>query len=225
MVGLCPITHEGPHRGGGLADEVERGVRTGGVEAGVEVGLDVPPGAGGERRPRLPGARSRRDQRVVGRRSPAAASHRPAAAASPCPRSASARSWSDGAPGLGLGVAHHHQAPSSAPLVDCCIAPPFQPLACLSCPRGPLMIIGGAEDKLRKRTILKDFVAASGGRGRPDRRHPDRLVPRPGDRRGLRGAVHQARRRPRSTPPGPRRARTRTTPAWSRPSTRPPASS
>src|SRR4249919_4254212 len=30
-------------------------------------------------------------------------------------------------------------------------------------PAGPLMIIGGAEDKLRKRTILKDFVAASGG--------------------------------------------------------------
>ncbi|MEO7627184.1 MAG: cyanophycinase, partial [Nocardioides sp.] len=34
----------------------------------------------------------------------------------------------------------------------------------LSAPtRGPLMIIGGAEDKLRKRTILKDFVVASGG--------------------------------------------------------------
>jgi cyanophycinase len=32
---------------------------------------------------------------------------------------------------------------------------------------GPLMIIGGAEDKLRKRTILKDFVSASGG---PDAR-------------------------------------------------------
>jgi cyanophycinase len=31
-------------------------------------------------------------------------------------------------------------------------------------PGGPLMIIGGAEDKLRRRTILKDFVAASGGR-------------------------------------------------------------
>src|SRR4249919_1464994 len=30
-------------------------------------------------------------------------------------------------------------------------------------PAGPLMIIGGAEDKLRKRTILKDFVAAAGG--------------------------------------------------------------
>ena len=29
--------------------------------------------------------------------------------------------------------------------------------------RGPLMIIGGAEDKLRKRTILREFVAASGG--------------------------------------------------------------
>ncbi|SDD18395.1 cyanophycinase [Nocardioides lianchengensis] len=33
--------------------------------------------------------------------------------------------------------------------------------------RGPLMIIGGAEDKLRKRTILREFVAASGG---PDAR-------------------------------------------------------
>ncbi len=30
-------------------------------------------------------------------------------------------------------------------------------------PGGPLMIIGGAEDKLRRRTILKDFVAAGGG--------------------------------------------------------------
>lgn len=34
-------------------------------------------------------------------------------------------------------------------------------------PHGPLMIIGGAEDKLRKRTILKEFVAAAGG---PDSR-------------------------------------------------------
>ena len=30
-------------------------------------------------------------------------------------------------------------------------------------PAGPLLVIGGAEDKLRKRTILKEFVAASGG--------------------------------------------------------------
>src|SRR6187551_1278796 len=30
-------------------------------------------------------------------------------------------------------------------------------------PRGPLMIIGGAEDKLRKRRVLKEFVAAAGG--------------------------------------------------------------
>ncbi len=30
-------------------------------------------------------------------------------------------------------------------------------------PAGPLMIIGGAEDKLRRRRILKEFVAASGG--------------------------------------------------------------
>ena len=28
---------------------------------------------------------------------------------------------------------------------------------------GPLMIIGGAEDKRRRRTILKEFVAAAGG--------------------------------------------------------------
>ncbi|WP_148613160.1 cyanophycinase [Nocardioides rubriscoriae] len=34
----------------------------------------------------------------------------------------------------------------------------------LPAPRpGPLMIIGGAEDKLRRRTILKEFVAACGG--------------------------------------------------------------
>jgi len=30
-------------------------------------------------------------------------------------------------------------------------------------PIGPLMIIGGAEDKLGKRAILTEFVAASGG--------------------------------------------------------------
>lgn len=30
-------------------------------------------------------------------------------------------------------------------------------------PKGPLMIIGGAEDKLRRRTILKEFVAVAGG--------------------------------------------------------------
>ena len=30
-------------------------------------------------------------------------------------------------------------------------------------PRGPLIIIGGAEDKLRKRRILREFVTASGG--------------------------------------------------------------
>jgi cyanophycinase len=30
-------------------------------------------------------------------------------------------------------------------------------------PQGPLMIIGGAEDKLRKRTILQEFVRAAGG--------------------------------------------------------------
>lgn len=30
-------------------------------------------------------------------------------------------------------------------------------------PKGPLMIIGGAEDKLRRRTILKEFITRAGG--------------------------------------------------------------
>jgi cyanophycinase len=34
---------------------------------------------------------------------------------------------------------------------------------------GRLMIIGGAEDKLRQRTILRDFVTASGGARRGGR--------------------------------------------------------
>src|SRR5687768_12635030 len=38
-----------------------------------------------------------------------------------------------------------------------------QPASLPVMPSGPLMIIGGAEDKLRKRAILKDFVARSGG--------------------------------------------------------------
>ena len=39
-------------------------------------------------------------------------------------------------------------------------------LACPSLavvPSGPLMIIGGAEDKLRRPTILREFVGAAGG--------------------------------------------------------------
>ena len=50
------------------------------------------------------------------------------------------------------------------PLPDSCTPPPFQPLASPVMPPGPLMIIGGAEDKVRKPTILKHFVALSGGK-------------------------------------------------------------
>ncbi len=40
---------------------------------------------------------------------------------------------------------------------------PLTPGGLPSSQPGPLMIIGGAEDKLRKRTVLKEFVAACGG--------------------------------------------------------------
>src|SRR4051812_50101860 len=55
----------------------------------------------------------------------------------------------------------------------CCTAPPSHRLASGVMP-GPLMIIGGAEDKLGKRTVLTQFVAASGGG-----RGPDAAVPTP----------------------------------------------
>ena len=41
---------------------------------------------------------------------------------------------------------------------------------------GTVIIIGGAEDKVRDRVILSRFVALAGGRGRHDRRHLDRVV-------------------------------------------------
>ena len=62
-------------------------------------------------------------------------------------------------------------------------------------PPGPLLVIGGAEDKLRKRTILKEFVSACGGAGRPDRADPHRVVPRRRGRRGVRRPVPAAGRR------------------------------
>ncbi len=65
--------------------------------------------------------------------------------------------------------------------------------------RGPLLAIGGAEDKLGRRTVLSEFVALAGGDGRPDRGDPDRLVARARDRRGLRRPLPQARRRARSS--------------------------
>ena len=59
---------------------------------------------------------------------------------------------------LGLGVTHENEV-SGLALHGATVAAASLPVM----PRGPLMIIGGAEDKLRKRTILKSFVAASGG--------------------------------------------------------------
>ncbi len=59
---------------------------------------------------------------------------------------------------LGLGVTHEDEV-SGLALHGATVAAASLPVM----PRGPLMIIGGAEDKLHKRTILKSFVAASGG--------------------------------------------------------------
>ena len=86
------------------------------------------------------------------------------------------------------------------------------------------MIIGGAEDKLRKRTILKDFVAASGGA-------EARIVVIPtasslGDEVvEVYDALFRRLGAGRSRRSGPRAATTRTTPTWSRSSTTPRASS
>ena len=43
---------------------------------------------------------------------------------------------------------------------------------------GALYVIGGAEDKLKRRTVLRHFVEASGGTRSDDRSHPDRVVAR-----------------------------------------------
>jgi cyanophycinase len=59
---------------------------------------------------------------------------------------------------LGLGVPNHHETAGML-LHSLTLACPS--LAVM--PSGPLMIIGGAEDKLRRRTILTEFVGAAGG--------------------------------------------------------------
>ena len=227
MVGLWPITIDVGRVRGDLADQVERRLGTRGVQAGVEVGLGLPArpprrrpprsrGCGRRSRPARGRARSR-GRRASGRRLPRRSR----------PFGSRVRPWSESPQDSALAVAHDHQPAGGRRLGGWrlvhghTVAADSLPVM----PSGPLMIIGGAEDKLRKRTILKEFVVASGGRRRPHRRHPHRLVPRPGDRRGLRGAVHQARRRARDVPPGRRAARTRTTPTSSRPSTGRPASS
>ena len=79
-------------------------------------------------------------------------------------------------------------------------------------PKGPLMIIGGAEDKLRRRTILKEFVERAGGADAriaviPTASSLATEVTEVYDALFRRGA------RPTSSPSGRRAARTATTPA------------
>ena len=90
---------------------------------------------------------------------------------------------------------------------------------------GPLMAIGGAEDKLGRRTVLNDVRLPRRRRGRQDRRDPDRQLARARGRRGVRRPVPQARRgrgrrRPAGEPrggrgPRPRRRCSTTSPASS----------
>ena len=86
------------------------------------------------------------------------------------------------------------------------------------------MIIGGAEDKVRKPTILKHFVALSGG---PDARIA--VIPTASSLGREVVDVYDAlftSSAPRaSTPYAPSRASRPTIPRWSRRSTTPPASS
>ena len=59
---------------------------------------------------------------------------------------------------LGLRVPDHHE---TAGILLHALTVTCPSLAVM--PSGPLMIIGGAEDKLRQRTILTEFVGAAGG--------------------------------------------------------------
>ncbi len=73
------------------------------------------------------------------------------------------------------------------------------------------MIIGGAEDKLRKRTDPQEFVGRQRRRRGADRGHPHRLVARPRGRRGLRRPVPPDWVPPRSSRSARRRATAPTT--------------
>ncbi len=79
---------------------------------------------------------------------------------------------------------------------------------------GPLIAIGGAEDKLGRRTVLKTFVALAGGSDAKIAVVPTASIARARGRRGLRRAVPQARgtrrrRRPAAEPRGGRGPRRR----------------
>ena len=69
---------------------------------------------------------------------------------------------------------------------------------------GPLMVIGGAEDKTGPRTVLSRFVRLAGGADARIAVIATASVARRGDRRRLPDRVRQARGRPTSSRPGPR---------------------
>ena len=94
---------------------------------------------------------------------PWAASQAPASAASRRPRSVSRRAWSVVAEGLCLGVPHHHKCPVSGahgrqlwhPDSVPVMPSPETPDHGSGDTPGPLYVIGGAEDKLRRRDVLE----------------------------------------------------------------------
>ena len=114
---------------------------------------------------------------------------------------------------LGLRVAHHDEpprryAPRSMPSL--LLGPTLAAASLPVMPHGPLMIIGGAEDKVRKPTILKQFVALSGG-------HDARIAVMPTASSlgpevvDVYDALFTKSVPPRSTPYAPSRASRRTT--------------
>ena len=90
---------------------------------------------------------------------------------------------------------------------------------------GALFIIGGAEDKLGRRTVLRDFVEACGGSRRRHRHRADRVVARTRGRRRLRRPVRRGSGRPASAASAQRPAPRPTTRPFRLSSTMPPASS
>ena len=89
---------------------------------------------------------------------------------------------------------------------------------------GPVMVIGGAEDKVRDKVILSRFAKFAGGAGRARRRHLDGVLAWRSGHGGLPGAVHRPGDRHGHRQYDPRIGTRPTTPRWRRRSGTPPGS-
>ena len=236
---VVPDHDERRHGVVGLAHQVERGLGPGGVEA-VGVGhVDL---EGAALREGQPGRRRTAGRRHQGRVGDDTAVREPAPGLERVvPARVGELALVVGlAARLGLGMTHHDEMPG-LPGHRGTLAPASLPCHARARRRGsqvdgrrgahprsraaPLMIIGGAEDKLRKRTILKDFVGGERRGRRTDRGRPHRVQPRRRGRRGVRRAVPAAgRRRGRRGATGQPRRRARPRPGRRSSTTRPASS-